>query len=131
MAVTSPRFPDVQLLLADDLEALAGVGHTGVETPTDLASVLPFIRVVRTGGSSTRFSDRAMVDVDVFAGSYTAAETLAELVRQRLVGPPPSAALLDRVECTIAARELPWDDDGLIRRWGGQYEVVTRRRVMA
>lgn len=125
------RFPDVHVLLLDDLEALAGAGHTGIETPTDLAALLPFVRVVRVGGSSNWLADRAVVDVDVFASSYPAGESLAEQVRQRLCGPPPAPVLIDRAVCTIAPRELPWDDDGLIRRWGAQYELVTRRRDVA
>ncbi len=126
--VTTPflRFPDVQRLLVADL---AQFGATGVETPTDLNDRLPFVRVVRTSGPSGRTSDTSRIDVDVFAVSYLAAEQLAERIRQYLTGPPPGPVLLDRVDCLIGPRELPWDEDGLVRRWGAEYEAVTRRRV--
>lgn len=123
------RFPDVQRVLVAALEELVGAGRVAIETPTDLASRLPFVRVVRTGGSAGRVSAIPSVDVDVFAGSYLAAEQLAEQVREFLVGPPPGPVLLDRVDCTIFPRELPWDDDGLVRRFGAEFDVTVRRRV--
>ncbi len=132
--MTSPfmRFPDVQRVLVEDLEALAGVGHTGTETPADLLGALPFIRVLRVGGGSDRLNDFPAVDIDVFAGTYAAAELLAEQVRQRVVGPPPAVAVLDRAVCEVAPRELPWGtpDDG-VRRWGATYLITTRRRLSA
>lgn len=128
--MTSPfrRYPDVQRLLVDELEALTGAGHTGIETPVNLADVLPFVRVLRIGGFSDRLNDRATVDVDVFAASYSAGELLAEQVRQHLVGPPPPVVLLDRVDCEIAPRELPWGD-GTVRRWNATYLVTARRHL--
>ncbi len=128
--MTSPflRFPDVQRVLVDDLETLAGDEHTGIQTPADLAGVLPFVRIMRTGGWSDRLNDFSTVDIDVFAGSYGEAEELAERVRQRLVGPPPPVGALDRVVCEVAPRELPW---GLneIRRFGATYSITARRRM--
>lgn len=128
--MTSPfrRYPDVQRLLVDELEGLAGAGRTGIETPVNLADVLPFVRVMRVGGFSDRLNDRATVDVDVFSSTYTAGELLAERVRQHLVGPPPPVVLLDRVDCEIAPRELPWGD-GTVRRWNATYLVTSRRHL--
>ncbi len=123
------RFPDVQRLLVDDLEALAGAGHTGVQTPADLAVVLPFVRVLRVGGGSGRLNDYPVLDIDVFASTYTEGELLAEQVRQRLVGPPPAAVLLDSAYCETGPHELPWGDDQ-IRRFGATYTVTVRRRLM-
>ncbi|MBF9135324.1 hypothetical protein I0C86_41475 [Plantactinospora sp. S1510] len=127
--MTAPlrRFPDVQRVLVTLLEPLAGVGRTGIETPGDLQSKLPFVRVIRTGGPSTRTSDYATVDVDVFAASYAAAEPLAERIRQYLTGPPLSsgAAVLDRITCESAAAELPWAPG--IRRLSATYRVTARR----
>lgn len=129
--MTTPflRFPDVQRVLVAGLEEFAGAGHTGIETPTDLNNLLPFVRIARTGGGSGRNSDVARFEIDVFAGTYLAAEQLAERIRQWLCGPPPGPFELDRVDCLIGPRELPWDDDGLVRRWGAEYEALTRRRV--
>ncbi len=127
-SLTTPflRFPDVQRILVADL---AQFGSTAIETPEDLNDRLPFVRIVRTSGGSGRISDTARVDIDVFAGTYLAAEQLAEQIRQYLCGPPPGPHFLDRVDCLIGPRELPWDDDGLVRRWGAEYEATTRRRV--
>ncbi len=127
--MTAPlrRFPDVQRVLVTLLEPLAGAGRAGIETPGDLQQKLPFVRVVRTGGSSTRLSDYALVDVDCFAATYTAAELLAERVRQYLTGPPlrSGPAVLDRITCQSAATELPWAPG--IRRLNATYQVTARR----
>lgn len=125
------RFPDVQRVLIAGLETLVGVGHVGVETPDDLDVRLPFVRVMRIGGPRDRLNDHATVDVDVFAASYTAAETLAETISEWLCGPPPGARELDRVDCDVAPRELPWSDGETLRRWGATYRAVTRRRLAA
>ncbi len=129
--MTTPflRFPDIQRVLVAALEQFVGAGRAAIETPQNLNSVLPFVRVVRTGGGSGLISDAGRFEVDVFAGTYLAAEQLAEQIRQYLVGPPPGPHALDRVECLIGPRELPWDDDGLVRRWAAEYGAVTRRRV--
>jgi hypothetical protein len=126
--LTSPflRFPDIQRVL---VEHLAQFGNTAIETPQNLNERLPFVRIVRTGGGSGLISDGARFEVDVFAGTYLAAEQLAEQIRQYLCGPPPGPHALDRVECLTGPRELPWDDDGLVRRWSAEYGAVTRRRV--
>lgn len=128
--MTAPflRFPDVQRVLVDDLETLAGVGHTAIETPVDLAGSLPFVRVLRIGGPSDHLNDHASIDIDVFAATYDACEQLAEQIRQHLVGPPPPVAALDWVGCDAGPREMPWGD-GTIRRFNATYTVVSRRRL--
>lgn len=125
------RFPDVQRLLVVGLEELAGDGRTAIETPEDLESQLPFVRVMRTGGGRDRLHDMPTVDVDVFAATYTAAETLAEQIAEWLIGPPSGVREFDRVICEVAPRELPWVDDNTVRRWGATYHVVTRRHLAA
>lgn len=124
---TLMRFPDVARVLADDLEALAGVGHTGGETPVDLLSKLPFVRVLRVGGFSDAFNDHPTVDIDVYAATYTAAELLAERIRQRIVGPPPAVGVLDRARCDVSPFEAPWPDE-TVRRFNATYSLTTRRR---
>jgi hypothetical protein len=132
VTVTVPfrRFPDVQRELVDDLAVLVGADHVAIETPAELAAALPFVRVLRIGGSSDRFNDVAVVEVDVFAATYTDGEPLAEQVRQRLVGPPPPVPRLDRIDCEIAPRELPWGD-GTVRRWNATYHITSRRYLAA
>jgi hypothetical protein len=124
----SRRFPDVTRLLVTELEVWVPDGtHTGPETPDDLQVRLPFIRAYRIGGGRDRLSDFPTVAVDVFDGSYTGAEALAEDVAQWLCGPPPPLAVLDRVEPDVAPRRLPWGDDRIFR-FQAQYTLVTRRR---
>lgn len=124
------RFPDVQRLLVADLEDIVGAGHAGVQTPDDMETDLPYVRVMRIGGSRTWISDIATIDVDVFAGSYIAAEALAEQITDWLSGPPPGVALFDAVTCEVGPRELPWADGVRVRRWGSTFQVVTRRRLV-
>ncbi|WP_431881821.1 hypothetical protein [Micromonospora chalcea] len=128
--MTAPlrRFPDVQRALVSILGPLVD-GRAGTETPSDLEKKMPFIRVLRTGGPSDRVNDYATVDVDVFAATYTAAEPLAERVRQLLTGPPlrAGAAILDRISCESAPVELPWAPG--VRRFGATYLVVSRRHT--
>ncbi len=131
MPAPTRRFPDVQRLLVIGLEQVVGAGRTAVETPPDLELRLPFVRVMRIGGIRDRLNDLATVDVDVFAATYTAAQSLAEEVAEFLMGPPSGIREFDRVDCEIAPRELPWVDDNTVRRWGATYRPVTRRRLSA
>lgn len=121
------RFPDVTRLLVTALEVwVPDASHTGPEVPLELQDKLPFIRAYRIGGGRDRLSDYPTVAVDVFAGSYTAAESLAEDIDQWLCGPPPPLWELDRVDHDVAPRSLPWGDERIFR-WQGQYSLVTRR----
>ncbi len=123
------RFPDVQRLLVADLEDIVGAGRVAIQTPDDMESDLPFVRVMRIGGGRSQLSDFSTVDVDVFAGGYSAAEALAEQIDEWLCGPPPGVALFDAVSCEVGPRELPWADGVRVRRWGATYQVMTRRRL--
>lgn len=120
------RFPDVQKLLVQWVTTVDGVTAAGSETPETFTDRLPFVRILRTGGGSDWLNDRASVDIDVFAALYADGEPLAERVRQQLMGPPPPVVFLDRAECEIGPRELPWGD-GLVRRWHATYTLTSRR----
>lgn len=128
VAPTVPRrFPDVTRMLVTALEVWVPDGtHTGPETPTDLQDKLPFIRAYRIGGNRDRLADFPTVAVDVFDGTYSGAEALAEDVAQWLCGPPPPIVWLDRVEPDVAPRRLPWGDERVFR-FQAQYSLVTRR----
>lgn len=130
--MTTPflRFPDVQRVLVTDLAALVGADRTAIETPPNLAELLPFVRVVRVGGGRDRINDQPTVDIDVFAATYTAAEELADQIDTWLVGPPPTPRVFDRVEVEVAPRELPWGD-GTVRRFNATYRIFSRRRRAA
>lgn len=126
--VIDRRFPDVTKLLAAALLVWVDGddARTGPTTPDDLQTRLPFIRARRIGGSRSRVTDYPTVSIDVFADSYTDAETLAENIAQWLTGPPPPIAVFDRVTYDVAPREIPWGDER-IYRFQAQYTVETRR----
>jgi hypothetical protein len=127
------RFPDIEDALVVLLEPLAGgEDHTGTETPANLQDVLPFIRVVRTGGFSDQVNDYATVDIDTFDATYrTGVKPLAERVRQFLTGQTHrvGGVVLDRITCPNAPAELPWAPG--MRRMGATYTVVSRRYLAA
>lgn len=129
MPAPTRRFPDVLAVLVDALEELAGSGHVAVETPADMESRLPFVRVTRVAGDRNRLEDLPVIDVDVFASSYSAGRLLADDIAEWLIGPPPAANVFDRVDCEVAPRELPWGDD--VRRFNASYRVILRRRLAA
>lgn len=133
MSTPAWRFPDpartIALLLADEFTA---VGGTGTYTPADFTGLLPFVRVTRTGGGSTRVDDRGMIDIDVFAVNATDAQHLAEDIRQWLTGAPRryGAAILDRITCDIGPAEVaPWAPQ--IKRVNAAYTVVARRHQVS
>lgn len=125
-------FPDVQRLVVDVLAVLVpGIEHTGIETPTDLESRMPFIRVLRGDGSREQVNEIVTLDIDVFASTYTQAEALSQKVAAFLCGPPPPVAALDRIDCDNTPQEFPWGDDATetaVRRFGSSFTVVSRRR---
>lgn len=121
-------FPNVQRLLVVALEDLAGGStHTGIETPDDLAQILPFIRVTGGTGPSDRLNAYPRFDVDVFHSSFDAGQQLAEDVRQWLCGPPPPIPQLDRCDCDSGPHELPWNDQPNLRRFGLIFTFTARR----
>lgn len=129
--MTWRAFPDIQELLKTALESdpagpMLGTGHVGIITPDNLADVLPYVRVRRGGGGSTRVFDQPTVDIDAFAGTYAVAYLLAEQIRQWLVGPPCPIALIDHATCDGGPQELPWPT---ARRMGLTFHVETRRRI--
>lgn len=126
-------FPDVQKALVDDLVKLVGGldDHTGTVTPADLEQRLPFIRVRRLPGFHDALNDFAPVDIDIFGGSYGEAMDLARQVDAYLTaeGAPP-IAVFDKIRNEGGPYELPWDDEGDIRRIGLNYVITSRRRVL-
>lgn len=122
----SRTFPDVVRLLVGAMEVWTAPDRTGPETPDDLQTRMPYIRVMRAGGSRDRLNDYPTVSVDVFASSYSVAQALSEDIDQWLAGPPPPIPELDRVVHDVAPRQLPWGDERVFR-FQAQYTVVTRR----
>lgn len=127
------RFPIVARTLAQLLIAqqLSTAGRVGSETPSDLQTRMPFVRIDRVGGNSDWVNDYAVVDIEVFSSTYVEGEQRAEYIRQYLVFADLPAiegyGLLDRVECVSGPQELPWADDR-VRRFGATYRITSRRR---
>lgn len=121
------RFPDQQRLIVVALEVLTGAGRTGIKTPAGMDTDLPFVRARRIGGHSDWVTDTATIAVDVFDDLYDDTLTLAEQIREWLVGPPPPIPVLDRVTCTSAPIEMPWASASPVRRVGAIYQVDARR----
>lgn len=131
MTAPAYQFPDIEAALVALLEPFVPTAEqVGTETPTALAQMLPFVRVVRHGGYSDRLSDHAYVDIDVYAPHRADGVALAEAVRQYLTGPPlrVGRVVIDRIDNVAAQQELPWGDRG-VRRFAATYLVAARRHT--
>lgn len=122
-------FPDVKAALR---VLLADLGETGTFTPIDLRDRMPFLLVYRFAGADDRVTDTARVGIDVFTGTYTAGEFLAEQVRQRVIAAPhriqtdTGVVVIDDAITDSAPVEVPYGDSA-IRRWVASYRVTYRR----
>ncbi|MFF3142158.1 hypothetical protein ACFVRU_10610 [Streptomyces sp. NPDC057927] len=118
--------PEIEAVLAPWAEATLGV-FSAAETPADLETRLPVIRVERIGGSDERFALRPRVAVDVFAATADEARTLASRVRDELLflrGPVNGAVIRD-IRCDSGPTRQPWANEAVIRR-GATYTVSLR-----
>jgi len=131
-AGTSPTgYPDIEQVLCDHLADLA---NTGTRTPADLQQQLEFIRVRRVGGNDDQVTDRARLDVEVFAATRAAGEALTEQVRQRLSCRGPLSVLsggrevvVDRTQLLAGPVEVPWPDPN-VRMFTAAYQTEARRQ---
>lgn len=98
--------------------------RAGSQTPADLDARLPYVLLTRTGGDRTVIDDNPFFDVDTFAELDGDAEQLASDICDFLLSKPFP---LDYVFCIEAPRELPWREDGSIRRYGATYSASLRR----
>lgn len=127
-------WPDAELAICDLLEPVA---RTGTETRPSLEwTLLPYIRVTRTGGSDDGITDTASISVDVFARDRTQAKATAEQARQVLIGStttPPARAtahgVIDRVTTITGPAPLPPTDSGNLRMVVASYRVSMRRQA--
>lgn len=117
---------DVEAVLAPWLEARIGV-FSASETPPDLETSLPMIRVERIGGADSRFSQHPRVSVDVFAATADEARTLAIRVRDELLflRGPAGSAVIRGVRCDSGPSRQPWATETIHRR-GATYTVSLR-----
>lgn len=117
----------VVLLLAD----LVASHSIDIETPKDLAARLPFIRVERLGGQSTRWDDSPRVDVGVFCakGFRTDGMALALACQARLLSFPhaiDNVGVIDSVDTDVSPNEVPWAN-AAIRFITSSYRINSRR----
>ncbi len=102
--------------------------RVGTQTPADLETRMPFIRIVRSpGGPTDRLDDVARLEVDVFAATYAEAEPMSRRIRDWLIFNGPhrtQAVIFDKIKCDSGPQELPWSDT--VRRFGASYTAVTR-----
>lgn len=137
--MTLPVFPDTEMLLIAGIEStfleVAPTGddgeilHVDTETPADLEVVLPFVRVGRVAGGDDRFTDYAIMDVEVFASTRGAAYDLSEAIRAWVLSAPHRVAdvgIIDKGFTEVAPRSLPWDNEN-VRRRGATYRISVRR----
>lgn len=123
-------FPDIQDVVVEMLGDLDGTAGTFV--PADLTERLPFHLVYRFAGRDDRITDRPIVGIDTFAGTYAIGAPLAELVRQQLIAAPhvvtlPSGVVVvDTVTTSEGPHEVPYGDSA-VRRWVSAYTLTLRR----
>lgn len=119
------HFVDVETALMD---LLSDLGTTGTYTPNSLVSSLPFIRIMRIGGSDDRFFDLARISIDAFQTTRPLAYALAESIRQRLITGPNVTApgVLETALTDVGPHEIPWGDTK-IRRFTADYTISVRR----
>lgn len=117
---------DIEAVLNPWAEATTGV-LAGAETPPDLETRLPFIRIERGGGVDERFSMHPRVFVDVFAATADEARALASDLRDALLAlrGPVNGAVIRDVRCDSGPSRQPWANEAIHRR-GATYTVSFR-----
>lgn len=114
-------------LLADLVDA----GSCAIQTPNDLLDHLPFIKVERIGGQSTRWDDSPRIDVAVYCLRESRGQgvALALACQARLLSFPhaiPDVGVIDSVETDVSPNEVPWAN-AAIRLITSSYRVTVRR----
>lgn len=111
-----------------------GLRHCS-ETPSNLADVLPVVRVNANGGSGDRFQfDKWHVDFDAFAATRDAARTLAQSLHDSVLQELPGAALGSAMVLAVREFAAPsWapTDDTSLRRFTFAVEIQLHTRSAA
>lgn len=91
-----------------------------------------YIRVSPVGGQSNRLEGDRVVDLEVFAVKYLAAESRSLDIEALLLGYPhvveagDRKVVFDKVYQNKGPTELPWEDEG-VSRLGATYVFTIRR----
>jgi hypothetical protein len=122
---------DVEALLCDFIGTVPGVKTTATKTPAAPSGFTddntPFVQVRRIGGTDDRITDRARVDVDVYA-TEEQAHDISELIRQalrRLAGTVYNGQKVDRITTEVAPCYFDFVNTAL-QRYIATYVVETR-----
>lgn len=118
---------EIEAVLAPWLGSVIPDSQYGAETPPDLETRLPFIRVERLGGADARFRAHPRVVVDVFAATADEARATSTAVRDALLvlrGEVRGAVVSD-VRCDSGPSRQPWSNSEIHRR-GAVYTVTFR-----
>ncbi|MFI9237821.1 hypothetical protein [Streptomyces sp. NPDC053079] len=130
------HWPDAEAALIAWLPRLLDGMRVCTDTPANLETVLPLVRLYRSGGTDDGFRlDAAVVEVDVFAGTRAQAVALAARLRalllEHLPGSTISAATGDVVvtacSTTAAPAVRPWTNPAVVRV-GATYSVRLHTR---
>lgn len=91
-----------------------------------------YIRLGKVPGPGGRLETTHIVDIEVFARNYLAAESRSLDIEALLLGYPHVVEVdgrevgFDRVHQNVVPDELPWEDDS-VSRVGATYAITVRR----
>lgn len=118
-------YPNPEQLAA---AVLAPLGTVVTWLPDDLETAMPIIRVRALGGTDDEITDAARVAVEVYAGTYAQAWTLARQVRALLTDRPAATdeGMLDTADVEVAPQEIPYGNRA-VRYVTATYRLYARR----
>lgn len=123
-------FPMIERALVELIEAKypAAADKVGGSLSYDPGDDLFVWLALIPGGSSDQVEGEWVVDIDVFAPSYTAAMEHALEIEAALIGPRHATSIMRIDNCyqNQGPAERPWDDDGTFRI-GATYIFTARR----
>lgn len=109
-------------------------GLSSSDAPLVGVTPLPHVQAYGFAGSRDELEDRPTIEVQVFAASYMVAGNLAEAIDAKLLTPGGHRiasnggfVLFDQVLSITSPVEVPWDAEGVIRRFQASYSVSIRR----
>lgn len=126
----APLFADVEqlvvLLLADALDC-----RVSTELPAHIETVLPVVRVSRTGGPDDKITDSARIDVETFHSDRGRSWDLAQQAREAMHAAAHTVVggrLIDTVDTETAPMWIDYANDS-VRRYTATYRVTSRIRA--
>ncbi len=119
---------DIEALLVAWLEGVIEDVTASTETPPDLDDRLPWLQVVRIGGSYDGFRlDRPTVDIAAYDSTGPLASALAAqvqvLIHEQLARTKVGTAVVSRVVTIAGPHFVPYDNPAM-RRYEATYQFV-------